>query len=62
NDPLISLSSHIISATFYHQVRHWKDQQGMEDFNRRHVYFQEEQRGVYVGLVLEGMRGEVWVE
>lgn len=52
NDPLLSLSSHIVSGTSYAQVRHWKGQDKMEDFNRYNVYFQEEQRGVYVGMIL----------
>ncbi|MFQ5447211.1 MAG: hypothetical protein ACE5FF_09770, partial [Saprospiraceae bacterium] len=52
NDPMVSLSSHIVSNTSYQNVRHWKGQEKMEDFNRYNVYFQEEQRNVYVGLVL----------
>lgn len=52
-DQHISLSSHIVSPTPYLQVRHWKGQERMEDFNRYNVYFQEEQRGTYVGMILE---------
>lgn len=55
NDPLLSLSSHIVTPTPYRQIRFWKPEEEMEYFNRHNVYFQEEQRGVYVGMILGKM-------
>ncbi len=51
-DKDVTLNSFIVSPTSYQDVQHWKDQSGMEDFNRRHVYFIHEQKEFYVGAIL----------
>jgi Type III restriction enzyme, res subunit len=59
NDPLISLSSHIVSNTSYQDVKYWASSEPMDYFNRFNVYFQQrnEQGNVYVGMVLRKMVG-----
>lgn len=52
HDPLLSLSSHIVTPTSYRQIRFWRPEEDMAYFNRYNVYFQEEHRGVYVGMIL----------
>lgn len=53
NDPDITLNSFIVSPTSYNDVKHWRDQDGINDFNERHVYFMREQKDSYVGTILE---------
>jgi len=53
NDATVTLSSFIISNTPYDQIRHWKGQEKMTDFNNYNVYFQREQYRDYVGHILE---------
>jgi hypothetical protein len=52
-DPAIELSSFIVSNTPSSQLSHWKGQESIEDFNRYHVYFQQEQKDTYIGKMLE---------
>lgn len=46
------LNSYIISNTKWLEVN-WRGDFTLEDFNTHHVMFQEEQRGNYIGLMLE---------
>jgi hypothetical protein len=52
NDDSIILDSFIISNTPYEDIKHWKGQDGIEDFKQCHVYFQV---GDYVKQILEAM-------
>lgn len=52
NDSSVSLSSFIISNTAYDQIKHWKGQDSIADFNARNVYFQKEQSYDYVEKIL----------
>jgi len=52
NDPDVTLSSFIISNTSYEQIKHWKGQEKMADFNGYNVYFQKEQQYDYIKNVL----------
>lgn len=61
-DPSLSLESFIISNTSLSAVDWWSrdhsaTDEGMRSFNERHVYFQNEQQGEYVGLIVEAMMG-----
>lgn len=51
-DPDIELSAFIISNTSHAEVLHWRDQNGIADFNKANVLFQLEQRENYVHLLL----------
>jgi hypothetical protein len=53
-DPNVTLNSFIVSPTSYQDVRHWRDQNGIVDFNNRHVYFMgdQDQRDSYVEAIL----------
>lgn len=53
NDKDVTLSSFIISNTPYDQIKHWKGQEQMTDFNACNVYFQKEQSHNYVKQMLE---------
>lgn len=48
----LTLNSFIISNTKWIEVN-WKDTLSIADFNRNHVFFQEEQRGNYVVSMIE---------
>ena len=52
NDPNIELSSFIISNTPFDQLKHWKGQESIEDFNTNNVLFQKEQREFYIGKII----------
>ena len=59
-DTDLSLESFIISNTHLSAVDWWTREHGVGDeglrtFNARHVYFQNEQQGEYVGLIVEAM-------
>jgi len=54
-DPNIELHSFIISNTPYTQLTHWRGQESMEDFNKHNVYFQKEQKGNYVDLIINSI-------
>lgn len=51
-DPNVELNSFIISVTPFNQLTHWKGQEGIPDFNDQHVFFQPDQREVYIKLML----------
>jgi len=51
-DPDVTLNSFIVSGTSYNEVRHWRDQDGINDFNKHHVFFMDEQKETYVGSIL----------
>lgn len=53
NDLNIELNSFIISNTPYNQLTHWKGQESMEGFNSNHVFFQREQRPLYIQKIIE---------
>lgn len=48
------LNSFIISNTKWLEVN-WKDELTIEDFNENHVLFQEDQRGMYVEMMIESV-------
>jgi hypothetical protein len=52
-DPTVALSSFIISNTPHHQVAWWGPGLSKDEFEARNVLFQVEDRGVYVGTMLE---------
>ncbi len=52
-DSNIFLSSFIISATPFDQIKHWKGQNGIGDFNKNNVYFLENQKESYIRNILE---------
>lgn len=54
-DPDLDLSSFIISNTPFRQLSHWKGQESIADFNNHHVYFQEEQKDVYIKGIIDRM-------
>jgi len=53
SDPNVTLNSFIVSTTSYEEVRHWRDQNGIVDFNNRHVYFIGDQKEIYVEAILK---------
>jgi hypothetical protein len=53
NDPAIELNAFIVSNTPFPQLSHWKGQESIEDFNKHHVYFQQEQKSTYIRAMLE---------
>ena len=53
NDPDIELNSFIISNTSFEQVKHWRDQDCIEDFNSNHVLFQVEQKNTYIQIIID---------
>lgn len=53
NDDSIVLNSFIVSNTTYEEVKHWKGQSGINDFNKHHVYFQV---GDYIKQILESIQ------
>lgn len=53
NDPDVILNSFIVTPTPFGELEFWKGQERIEDFNRQNVFFQEEQKGTYVGMILE---------
>ena len=55
DDKDINLSSFIVSVTPYADVKHWEGGHTINQFNERNIYFREEQRGVYVQRILEGL-------
>lgn len=58
-DAGLVLHSFIVSNTPFADLKHWKGQETMQDFNRHHVYFQQEQRGPnhnYVEMLVQQMR------
>ncbi|MBK8531098.1 MAG: hypothetical protein IPL64_04300 [Flavobacteriales bacterium] len=55
NDPSIDLHSFIVSPTKYDDLRHWRGTTTIASFNKKNVYFQNEQAEEYVGLMLGRM-------
>lgn len=55
NDPSIDLHSFIVSPTKYDELRHWRGTTTIASFNKRNVYFQNEQAEEYIGLILTKM-------
>src|SRR5690606_663534 len=51
-DPNITLNSFIVSPTRHTEVRHWSGGERIQDFNRHHVYFMNEQRHDYIGMLM----------
>jgi len=56
NDPSIDLHSFIVSPTKYDELRHWRGTTTIASFNKKNVYFQNEQAEEYVGLMLGKMQ------
>ncbi len=52
-EPDIELSSFIISNTLFTELSHWKGQNSIQDFNKKNIFFQGEQRGEYISLILK---------
>ena len=55
NNPSIDLHSFIVSPTKYDELRHWRGTTTIASFNKKNVYFQNEQAEEYVGLMLGKM-------
>lgn len=62
NDPDITLNSYIVANTELREVKHWLDFRDEEifgskqqQFNDNHVYFQNDQKERYIGLMLDDM-------
>ena len=53
SDTTMHLSSFILSATSYQQVIHWRDQDGIVDFNKHNVYFLDDQKDSYIRKMLD---------
>lgn len=53
SEPNITLNSFIVSPTRHTEVRHWSGGERVQDFNKHHVYFMEEQRDDYVRMLME---------
>lgn len=60
NDPNITLNSFIVANTEQKEVEHWADftkdtlwATKQKQFNQQHVYFQNDQKDTYIGLMLE---------
>lgn len=49
----VELHSFIVSNTTYQEIKHWKGQDGIEDFNALGVYFQNEQKATYIKAILD---------
>lgn len=47
-DSEVTLNSFILSTTPFTELKHWKGQESMTDFNQRHIYFMQEQKAFYV--------------
>lgn len=47
-DKSVTLNSFIISMTPYAELKHWRGQSQITDFNKRHIYFRNEQRANYI--------------
>jgi hypothetical protein len=55
DDQFINLNSFIISMTPHRDLKHWKGQDGMKDFNDKHVFFRHEQEAVYISKMIDKM-------
>jgi hypothetical protein len=53
NDDEVRLESYIVSNTALKDLKHWKGQDCIEDFNLNNVYFQDEQKTEYIKYILE---------
>ena len=51
-DKSVTLNSFILSMTPYAELKHWKGQEGMADFNTRHIYFRNEQKATYLSKLI----------
>lgn len=56
NDPTISLHSFIVSSTPYNELKHWRGQESVRDFNEVNVYFQIDQKEYYIKKILEELK------
>jgi hypothetical protein len=54
-DPKITLNSFIVSPTRHEEVRHWHGGEQVQDFNKHHVYFMDEQRETYIDAIVRGV-------
>ena len=52
DDKDINLNSFIVTPTTYREVQHWEGGHSIQEFNKSHVYFMEEQRSSYIESVL----------
>lgn len=53
SDPEVTLNSFIVSPTRHAEVRHWSGGERIQDFNKHHVFFMEEQRDDYIRMLME---------
>ncbi len=56
-DPDITLNSFIISPTPFADVNHWSGGESISNFNERNVFFMNEQKEVYVRMMMEKVVG-----
>jgi hypothetical protein len=56
DDEDIDLNSFIVSDTSYSEVQHWQGGHSIQDFNKHHVYFMQNQRSSYIEAILSKMR------
>ncbi len=56
-DPEVILNSFIVSNTPFPQVSWWEKSWDMQDFNKRHIFFQEEQNNTYVQKIFDTILG-----
>lgn len=54
-DNEVNLSSFIVTPTTYKEVQHWEGGHSIQEFNKNHVYFMDEQRSSYVEAILRKM-------
>lgn len=54
-DTTINLTSFIISVTAFKEIKHWQGARQLNDFNKRNVYFIDDQRGMYVDEIVRKM-------
>lgn len=58
NDASVDLHSFIVSPTRYEDLRHWRGTTTITSFNKKNVYFLNEQAETYVGMILGKMLGQ----
>lgn len=61
-DSDVNLHSFILSLTPSRELRHWKGQHDIKDFNARNIYFRHEQEGEYISAILSTMIKNVEIQ
>ena len=52
-DKDVTLNSFIVSPTLHDEVKHWEGGNAISNFNAHNTYFMNEQRGEYIGMILQ---------